>query len=203
VTARPAGPGVRHNSRRGSTPGASRGSRLRRTSIAALRPIAAPGPAQVCTGTPHGHPGRQPDQSPRPGRTTGATDTGLLSTRSDGCLIADLYNHHRPHRGLGLATPQGQRQLEPIACAGTGDGIGGTCSAVCCTNTTRPRHESRFVHPSGSSMQCAITQRPGMTQLSPPRACPALVTGVWAARVAVWQPVLIRVGPGCSASGTT
>jgi putative transposase len=31
------------------------------------------------------------------------------------------YNHHRPHRGLGLATPQGQRQLEPIACPGTGD----------------------------------------------------------------------------------
>jgi hypothetical protein len=27
----------------------------------------------------------------------------------------------RPHRGLGLATPQSQRQLEPIACAGTGD----------------------------------------------------------------------------------
>jgi putative transposase len=31
------------------------------------------------------------------------------------------YNHQRPHRGLGLATPQSQRQLEPIACAGTGD----------------------------------------------------------------------------------
>jgi putative transposase len=30
------------------------------------------------------------------------------------------YNHQRPHRGLGLATPQGQRQREPIACAGTG-----------------------------------------------------------------------------------
>jgi putative transposase len=31
------------------------------------------------------------------------------------------YNHHRPHGGLGLLTPQGQRQLEPITCAGTGD----------------------------------------------------------------------------------
>ena len=30
------------------------------------------------------------------------------------------YNHHRPHRGLGLVTPQEQRYLEPIACAGTG-----------------------------------------------------------------------------------
>jgi putative transposase len=28
--------------------------------------------------------------------------------------------------------------------------IGGTCSVVYCTNTTRPRHESRFVHPSPS-----------------------------------------------------
>jgi hypothetical protein len=31
------------------------------------------------------------------------------------------YNHQRPHRGLGLVPPQGQRQLEPIACTGTGD----------------------------------------------------------------------------------
>jgi putative transposase len=31
------------------------------------------------------------------------------------------YNHQRPHRGLGLVTPQGQRQLEPIACAESGD----------------------------------------------------------------------------------
>jgi putative transposase len=31
------------------------------------------------------------------------------------------YNHHRPHRGLGLVAPQGQRPLEAIACAGTGD----------------------------------------------------------------------------------
>ena len=31
------------------------------------------------------------------------------------------YNHHRPHRGLGLDAPQGQRQLAAIACAGTGD----------------------------------------------------------------------------------
>jgi putative transposase len=31
------------------------------------------------------------------------------------------YNHQRPHRGLGLVTPQGQRQLEPIACAEIGD----------------------------------------------------------------------------------
>jgi transposase InsO family protein len=31
------------------------------------------------------------------------------------------YNHHRPHRGLGLVTPQGQGLREPVACEGTGD----------------------------------------------------------------------------------
>jgi putative transposase len=31
------------------------------------------------------------------------------------------YNHQRPHRGLALATPEGRRQLAPIACAGTGE----------------------------------------------------------------------------------
>jgi hypothetical protein len=31
------------------------------------------------------------------------------------------YSYQRPHRGLGLATPQGQRRLEPIAGVGTGD----------------------------------------------------------------------------------
>jgi putative transposase len=31
------------------------------------------------------------------------------------------YNRHRPHRGLGLVTPQGPCQREPIACAATGD----------------------------------------------------------------------------------
>jgi hypothetical protein len=30
-------------------------------------------------------------------------------------------NNQRPHRGLGLFTPQGRRQSEPIACAGIGD----------------------------------------------------------------------------------
>ncbi len=31
------------------------------------------------------------------------------------------YNDHRPHRGLGLDAPQGQRELAAITCAGTGD----------------------------------------------------------------------------------
>jgi putative transposase len=31
------------------------------------------------------------------------------------------YNHQRPHRGLALATPEGRRQLAPIACARTGE----------------------------------------------------------------------------------
>ena len=105
-TAAPAGPVRPPTSRRGSAPGASDGSWPRRTSIAALRPIAAPGPAQVCTGTPPAHPGRRPDQSTQRGRTTGATDTGLLGTRSDGCLIADLYHRDRTHLSLEKDAPE-------------------------------------------------------------------------------------------------
>jgi putative transposase len=35
----------------------------------------------------------------------GATDTGLLGTRSDGCLIVDLYNRSRPHQALENNSP--------------------------------------------------------------------------------------------------
>jgi putative transposase len=31
------------------------------------------------------------------------------------------YNHHRPHRGLGLVTPEGRHQLAPLASAATAD----------------------------------------------------------------------------------
>jgi hypothetical protein len=109
----PAAPVTPPNSRRGSAPGASNGSWPHRTSIAALRPIAVPGPAPVCTGTSPAHPGRRPDQSIRHGRTTGATDTGLLGTRSDGYLIVDLYHSARTHLSLAKDPPE-PRRVEPL-----------------------------------------------------------------------------------------
>ena len=44
---------------------------------------------------------------------------------------------------------QGQRHLEPIACAGTSEVYRRDRSVVCRTNGTRLWHESKSVHPSG------------------------------------------------------
>jgi putative transposase len=58
------------------------------------------------------------------------------------------YNKRRPHRGLKLSTPEGPRQLEPVASAAARKCVGGISSVVYCTNITRPQHEPGFVHPS-------------------------------------------------------
>jgi hypothetical protein len=75
---------------------------------------------------PCGHPGPTPTRSAGSRRWTECLDWLLILNRTHLERVLRVYvrhyNHQRPQRGLGFVTPQGQRQLEPIACAEIGDG---------------------------------------------------------------------------------